>query len=305
MTNGLESEHLFFSLLMANYNNATYIEEAIKSVINQTYSNWELLIVDDCSTDTSEIIIEKFLSDERIKLIRHKTNKGYGASLKTAADHSSNDIITILDADDKLHHKALEIIAQAYRENPDHDFIYSTMWECDSQLQNCIRNTWIGPINPKKSNIFNIKISHLKSFRKEAYLKTSGFDPKQKKAVDKDIIFKLEEVANFKFVNIPLYYYRWHGQGISQSKSSFSPEFYHYLAKLKAYRRRLNTHIPNFTKKQIYFEYYRITFFKITHFFIKLYRKLKIRDLMSMFLEKYPIFPKSIRSKLKFLKKIN
>jgi glycosyltransferase involved in cell wall biosynthesis len=305
MTNNLEYENLLFSVLMANYNNARYIEEAINSVLTQTYSNWELIIVDDNSTDKSVKIVDKFLSDDRIKLIQHKINKGYGASLKTAIDNSSNEIITILDADDKLHHEALEIISKVYRENPDYGFIYSTMWECNSQLKNCIRNKWIGLVVPKKSNIFNIKISHLKSFRKESYLKTPGFDPKQRRAVDKDIIFKLEEVADFKFVDIPLYYYRWHGKGISQRKSSFIPEFYHYLAKLKAYRRRLNTDIPNFTKKQIYFEYYRITFFKMTHFFIKLYRKLKIRDLVNKFLEKYYKIPESIRTKLKFLKKIN
>ncbi|MFW9895919.1 MAG: glycosyltransferase family 2 protein [Candidatus Thorarchaeota archaeon] len=294
-----------FSILMANYNNASYIEEAIKSVISQTYSNWELIVVDDCSTDDSIRKILPFTKDKRINIIQNKKNVGYGCTLKTAADHALNDIFVILDADDKLHEDALKIILNTYQENPECGFVYSTMWECDSQLQNCIRNSWIGPDFPPKSNIFRTKISHLKTFRREAYLKTSGFDPNQKKAVDKDIIFKLEEVTYFKFINTPLYYYRWHGKGISQSKSSFSPEYYHYLAKLKAYKRRLSTNTPNFTKKQIYFEYYRITFYKLFHFFLRLYSKLNIRQIVNKLIKKLKFIPEPIKNRLLFLKKLN
>lgn len=294
-----------FSILMANFNNAQYIEEAIKSVISQSYPVWELIIVDDQSTDNSLNKIREFLVDERIKLIQHKFNKGYGSTLKTAAENASNQILTILDADDKLHPKALEIMNNTYQNHPNFGFIYSTMWNCDSELKNCVKNDWIGPDVPEKTNIIKIKISHLKTFKKAAYLKTIGFDPRQKRAVDKDIIFKLEEVTDFKFVDIPLYYYRWHGRGISQSKSGYIPELYHYLAKLHAYRRRLNTEIPNFTRKQIIFEYYRITFYKVIHFFLNLYSKLKIRDIVKTLLEKYSLIPESMKNKLKFLKKFN
>ncbi len=305
MRNTDQSKNNYFSILMANFNNARFIKTAINSVISQTYPYWELIIVDDCSTDNSLTIINHLLKDDRIKLIRHERNQGYGGSLKTAAANGLNDIIGIVDADDKLHKDALKIIADAYQKNPDYGFIYSTMWECDAQLKNCIKNRWIGYDVPKKTNIFKIKISHFKTFLRRAYLKTSGFDPDQKRAVDKDIIFKLEEVTKFKFVNIPLYYYRWHREGISQAKSSFQPEFYHYLAKLKAYKRRLNTKIPNFTRKQISFEYYRITFYKVIHFLLYLYDKLKIRALVKGSLEKNYYILESIKLKLRFLKKFN
>lgn len=290
---------------MANFNNVKYIEEAIKSVISQSYSVWELIIVDDQSTDNSLNKIRDFLVDKRIKLIQHKFNKGYGSTLKTAAENASNQILAILDADDTLHPKALEIMSNAYKNNPDCGFIYSTMWNCDSELKNCMENEWIGPVIPKKTNVFKIKISHLKTFKKEAYLKTSGFDPSQKKAVDKDIIFKLEEVTKFKFVNIPLYYYRWHGGGISQEKSNYEAEFYHYLAKRKAYNRRKNSLIPNFTQKQIQFEYYRIIFYKLTHFLISIYRKYRISEFLKKVLESLPYVPPVVLKIIRKLKKIN
>ena len=294
-----------FSILMANYNNGKYIEEAIRSVINQGYPNWELIIVDDLSTDNSIKIIKPFLKDERIKLIQHEHNQGYGGSLKTAINHASNKIIGILDADDKLHEKALEVMLKTYRDCPGYGFIYSTMWRCDSQLKNCGIVGWIGPSIPKKTNIFEIRISHFKTFLRDAYMKTPGFDPNQKKAVDKDIIFKLEEVTELKYVDIPLYYYRWHGGGISQEKSHYKAEFYHYRAKLKAYYRRKNSSIPNFTQKQIKFEYYRIVFYKIIHFMIFVYRRFKISVIIKGILKRIPSLQPMFLKKFDSLRKIN
>lgn len=67
MKSNKASKSLSFSILMANYNNARYIEESIKGVISQTYSNWELIIVDDFSTDDSISRIQPFLKDKRIR----------------------------------------------------------------------------------------------------------------------------------------------------------------------------------------------------------------------------------------------
>lgn len=305
MLNDKNFNNYSFSILMANFNNANYIETAINSVLKQTYTNWELIIVDDCSGDESIKVIKPYLRDKRIKLIQLKQNLGYGGSLKTGADNASNQILAILDADDKLHETALEIMLKNYQDSPDCGFIYSTMLWCDSQLNNCDKVNWIGPTHPKKTNIFNIRISHFKTFLRDAYLETPGFDPNQKKAVDKDIIFKLEEVTVLKYVDIPLYYYRWHGGGISQDKSHFKAELYHYLAKLKAYYRRKNSSIPNFTQKQIKFEYYRIVFYNISHLMIFFYRRLKIPVIIKGILNNIPSLQPIVLKKLKFLRKIN
>jgi glycosyltransferase involved in cell wall biosynthesis len=66
-----------FSVLMANYNNSKYIAEAINSILNQTFKDWELVIVNDCSTDNSLNIIKPYLKDERIRLIKNKVNLCY------------------------------------------------------------------------------------------------------------------------------------------------------------------------------------------------------------------------------------
>ena len=268
---------------MANFNNGLYIKEAIESVISQSYPNWELIIVDDCSTDNSIKMIKPYLTDKRIKLIAHQKNSGYGGSLKTAANHALNIILGILDADDKLHESALETMVQAYKANPDSGFIYSTMWSCDKDLKNCRVNEEIGEISQDNKVFFRERISHFKTFRKEAYNKTSGFDPTQKRAVDKDIIFKLEEVSNCKFINKPLYYYRRHERGISQGKNEFKAILYFYIAKCKAYRRRLGTDIPNVTKLYLWKEFFKIT----------LNRQIKLLNSLLSFFKIYYLFTNS------------
>ncbi len=89
------------SIIMPNYNCENYIRESIDSVLNQTYSDWELLIVDDCSTDNSvEIIREYCERDSRIKLFVNEKNSGAAASRNLALREANGKWIAFLDSDD-------------------------------------------------------------------------------------------------------------------------------------------------------------------------------------------------------------
>ena len=295
-------ESITFSILMANFNNSKFIEEAIESVLTQSYQYWELIIVDDCSTDKSIEKINPFLKDKRIKLFLHKKNRGYGGSLKTAADNSSKKILAILDPDDKLHETALEVMANAYKEYPEYGFIYSTYWGCDSELKNCVVNKEIGQIIPKKKIFFRERISHLKTFRKDVYKKTTGFDVNQRRAVDKDLIYKLEEISKIKFINIPLYYYRRHKGGISQSANKYQALIYDYIAKCKAYKRRLNTNIPNCNLWDLYSEYLQLTLQKQLKFFKKLLHLFRINKIYQWLSKSTPTLSLLLKQSLFFNK---
>jgi len=108
-----------------------------------------------------------------------------------------------------------------------------------------------------------------RTFLREAYQKTSGYDPQLKAAVDRDIIYKLEEVTDFKFINKPLYYYRKNEKGVSQGKNEYSALYQYYLARCKAYLRRLNTEIPNIKRRDITFDYYKLKLYKVIRFLRK------------------------------------
>lgn len=88
------------SIIMPCFNSAITIEQAIRSVLNQDYTNWELLVVDDSSHDNSISIIESFLSDSRIKLTLLDKNKGVANARNTAISASLGEYISFLDADD-------------------------------------------------------------------------------------------------------------------------------------------------------------------------------------------------------------
>ncbi len=89
------------SIVMPSYNSEKYISESIESVINQTYKNWELLIVDDCSTDKSVLIIKKIMKcDARIKLIENNKNKGAAHTRNNGIRSSKGRYICFLDSDD-------------------------------------------------------------------------------------------------------------------------------------------------------------------------------------------------------------
>lgn len=96
------------SIITTSYNYNEYISETIKSVLAQTYSDWELIVVDDASTDESVNTIKSFCEDKRIKLICHDKNKGLKKSIQTGLKYAKGEWIAFLESDDTLCPTALE-----------------------------------------------------------------------------------------------------------------------------------------------------------------------------------------------------
>lgn len=89
------------SIIMPSYNAARFIGESINSVLLQTYSNWELLIVDDCSKDNSVEVVRKFANiDKRVVLFSLEKNVGAAAARNVAIEHAQGQYIAFLDSDD-------------------------------------------------------------------------------------------------------------------------------------------------------------------------------------------------------------
>jgi len=88
------------SVNIATYNRSLYIKEAIDSVLAQSYKNWELIIVDDGSTDNTNVVIAPYLKDPRIKYFKNETNKNISFTRNRALSLSQGEFIAILDSDD-------------------------------------------------------------------------------------------------------------------------------------------------------------------------------------------------------------
>ena len=94
-------KNIIVSVITPSYNSAAYIEETIRSVQQQTFTEWEMLIVDDCSSDeTCEIVRRISQSDDRIKLFIQPQNMGAGAARTLGMRKASGQYIAYLDADD-------------------------------------------------------------------------------------------------------------------------------------------------------------------------------------------------------------
>ena len=106
----MKQEEELVSIITPMYNSEKYIKEMIKSVREQSYTNWELLIIDDCSSDKSCSIVEKISSiDGRIRLIRQDANAGPAEARNKGIQEANGRFIAFLDSDDLWHKDKLKI----------------------------------------------------------------------------------------------------------------------------------------------------------------------------------------------------
>ena len=100
-----------FTIIIPMFNRAQYIPQTLKSVIKQTYTDLEIICIDDCSTDGSAVLLREYSQkDSRIRILTHKENKGPHLARKTGVQNASGDYILFLDCDDSLSLDALKIL---------------------------------------------------------------------------------------------------------------------------------------------------------------------------------------------------
>lgn len=197
------------TILTGCHNCGKYISTCIQSVLNQTYSNWEMIIHDDLSKDNSVDIINKFVKkDKRIKLIRGKKQIFCGAVYNSLVQNATGDICGIIDGDDAILPHAMKELVSIY-EKTQADYIWTQFWICDKDK---LKKQKIGfsCAPPEGQSLLDVKqsFSHWRTFKTYLRDKTMIFSPEYKRAVDKWMGYALEEVGRGVFYNKPLYLYR-------------------------------------------------------------------------------------------------
>jgi hypothetical protein len=157
----------------------------------------------------------------------------------------------IIDSDDALDRTAMAAVLSHYAADPQLGLAYSRFVYCDEELRP-LRPGFSRPIPPGSSALHENCVSAWRTFRLEAFRRTSGFDPGLPYAEDKDIIFKMEEVGRLAFVNLPLYLYRLlpHSQGHDPRKRALGLLSF-AEARWRAWQRRQGKAIPNLSEEQI------------------------------------------------------
>lgn len=223
---------LLFSVLVANYNNGQYLMEAIDSVRQQTYSNWEIIIVDDCSSDISGDIYDSLQTDKRIHIYRNNKNYGCGYTKRCCVDKAMGDICGFLDPDDKLAINALAVMVDEHIRHPEVSLVYSTYYQCNEQMQveKVNKSTRIIPKNTDYLHYQRGAVHAFASFKRNKYMLSDGINATYLRAVDQDLYYKMEEQGELLFHDEPLYYYRFHVGSISIFANAFKARYWHIIA---------------------------------------------------------------------------
>jgi glycosyltransferase involved in cell wall biosynthesis len=132
-----------FSIIIPAYNNAEFLVETIRSCLNQTFANFELIVVNDASPDNTDEIMRCF-DDRRIKYLVHKKNKGLSAARNTGIRASTGEYIALLDGDDIFHPKKLEIHYDFLEQHPEIGVTYNPRFELNHS-STTIRDLWFPP----------------------------------------------------------------------------------------------------------------------------------------------------------------
>lgn len=206
----------FFSVLIANYNNGKYLQEAIDSVLAQTYTNWEVIIVDDGSTDNSQNIYNKYKDNPQFHIYYNGENKGCGYTKHQCAVHANGEYCGYLDPDDVLLPNALDVIATLLTNNDKASLAVSRYYFCDIAMN--ILGEGRPLVIPEGISYFenhDYRAENFAGFRKKSYIKMGGIDVTAHAGVDADLYFRLEEVGEMEISHEITYKYRIYSESIT------------------------------------------------------------------------------------------
>ncbi|HEY9646792.1 MAG TPA: glycosyltransferase [Chroococcidiopsis sp.] len=190
------------SVIIPVYNGEKTIQATIQSVLDQTFADFELLVIDDGSTDrTLEVVAQ--ITDPRLKVLSFP-NRGVAVSRNLGFQHSSGAFISFIDADDLWTPDKLEAQLQQLENHPQAAIAYSWTNCIDDRgkfLRQCSYVHWSGDVLPQLLLDDFIGSGSNVMIRREAYAEVGGFDQQLTNAQDTDLWLRL--AARYHFVNVP------------------------------------------------------------------------------------------------------
>lgn len=207
------------SLLMAAYNNVRFIKAAIDSVKNQTYENWELVILNDGSTDGTYELAQKLAEgDDRIKVHTNEKNIGVNLTMLKLSKLAKGEYFAHFDSDDMLERWAVEEMVMAFEKHPTATLIYSDMVQIG--MKNEIQ-VYRANKDFNRSEIYNYGWMHMGMYKSSVLNEIQGYNEKlgvTSGCNDGDLFMQIAE--KYEVVHHPkvLYMYRAHDGGHTSAK---------------------------------------------------------------------------------------
>ena len=220
------------SVVTASYNYANLISETIQSVLDQTYSNWELIIVDDGSKDNSVEVIKEFCAkDSRVHLYQHEggVNKGLAETVKLGIQKASGEWIAFLESDDIFEPNCLEEKVKILNKNSKAGFIFSDLTTFGDEGKQAEKGKWHNKIRKylkKRSRVTNfsydmINRNSIMTFSivmvKKELLKDCDFNSPVKTYLDYWLWIQIARKTKCYYLDMPLTRWRVHADSYINS----------------------------------------------------------------------------------------
>ena len=206
------------SIVIPTYNRADFLPKAVQSVLNQTYGDWEMVIVDDGSIDKTEEIVKGY-KEARIRYILHKSNLGLSAARNTGIKNSRGEYIAFLDSDDEWFPEKISCQMNIFqKENSKCDVV------CTSGYM--IKNDKIIGVKAIPANLGNFYEKFLFEnitwtsnvlVKKECFKKVGLFDENLESCEDWDMWIRIAKYYKFVFLEMPLAKYVIHPGQLSEN----------------------------------------------------------------------------------------
>jgi len=229
------------SVIIPTYNRARLIKRAIQSVLNQTYQDFEIIVVDDGSTDNTEEVVKSF-NDPRIRYIRHEKNKGTAAARNTGIKAARGKFIAFQDSDDEWLPEKLEKQMKVFENAPAKvGVVYTGFWRIENNKKIYIPFSWVkqkeGNVHKEllKGNFIGLPTVLIK---KECFRKGGMFDEKLPRFQDWELVIRLSKYYNFKCIDEPLVISYYTSDSISANNEAL----------IKALKLILSKHFDDFAE---------------------------------------------------------
>jgi len=242
------------SILMNCFNGEIFLHDALSSVLNQTFQDWELIFFDNASTDSSKAIFDTY-SDKRFKYFRADKNTILPEARNAALKFASGEWIAILDVDDYWHigklEKQIQCISQDKGKRADLIFTSCEVFRQKTKYR-------VHPIFSQETvfdDLLEIKLSVPWSsvmFRKEIFNKLIGFDCTFPSAHDLDFLIKCSRLGRFLFLDHCLTFIRDHSKNLTKSNKNSGRYFQEIIDVLKPYQEHSSASLGASKMKLLY-----------------------------------------------------
>ena len=192
------SQFPFFSVIIPTYNRAAFIEETIASVLQQNYPHYEIIVIDNCSTDNTEELLQPFIRAGQIQFIKHEENYERARSRNTGMDAARGDFVTFLDSDDFMYQDNLADAARYAQAHPE-SLCFQNLFELVDGQRNLIYNFKFPSLaNQTKAIAYGNFMSCIGDFIHREIYSRYRFDTSPEVTGSEDWDFWLRVLADYK-----------------------------------------------------------------------------------------------------------